>query len=463
MSILRAEAKTALSPEQAAQKKSLIFGKLIPDEDGAANIIGPDGKTVISKVHPDAKEIDLHQVNELLKVLRGNFRTLAEGTVGVKPRGRDVKRVIVALESFRKDMLEGVNRLDILEGIEAVENAARINSDTFFRGVVGTFLTRGPGGAGFRMEGRDVARRIIDTNDRVAAQELASTLKGHPTAMQSIRAELLADYKDAVVNAKTGTIDLVLHDKWMSRHNEVLEVFFPGTSIGQLDLLGGLAREVSKQGKRTARFEKFIQESFSGRVASGNPRDLTNAFFSGQLSVRDVRKYVRFTRNSYPEAHEALQQSVADEIFRRAGGMKGIINENALDNIIARSGGQLVELYGPAYLSAMNLLSNSIKLIRQRVPAFNRPARGLWNALSRAAYAPPMTREGRLLTAAQSAQSRVAARTMLNALRDPEALVRLANMRFIRSRRTTVLATLASLGGLSFATDEVLEQVATPE
>ena len=416
------EAKEALFAEQAAGKA----------------ILTPDTIT-------NAKDLDLHQMEEAIRFLRRRQRIDARNAVAASPQGRDVNRALNALVRRRSEFLSE-SHPEILEAIESAEFVSAQRARLFDKSILRSILVKDDTGE-FVLRDREVIARTIASGDKEATQHLMSILGENPAGQAELQKAMLAFYRNEVV--EDGIPVLALHKRFIERHGDALKVIFPKSK--GVTKFGEVTRAANVTIARAENFKKVIAKTFKGRIQNIAPENVIKDMFGRRFSVKDANRFRNLAQAG--GFYGPYQRAVGDEIRRRIF-TNNILSPTKLDSLLSQNGEVIKGLLGARYVADLQVLLKGLRLAgRQPSGIATRTSNTLLDAM-RVLVAPPLTQRGRAQTLVQNVNRRAIERAMLNAISEPKALRAVVAQRNKDIRSKEVLGLLGALGGAAIGAEE---------
>jgi hypothetical protein len=388
------------------------------------------------------KEINLTDLDDLLKDLRYDIRQGTKGKLDVPLNLRDAKRLEKSLTKMRNDYLEQ-NEPKAYEALLTAEKAQTDEANTFRYGLTRNLLTEESKGK-FKISDAAVIGKILKNQDAAAAKEIADIIRSNPDAMLQTQQFLFAAYRRAV-DPKRGLVpDVNGHRRFMEKYGPVVREFFTPEQAAKLDQLGGFADVIAGNTAVVKALNNAWAKDFSGRLKSFSAEDLTEAV-NGKFDVDEVRK-LKVLADAYgPGVSNAWRQGVAEDLRQRL--FKGESIDPARLQALVSDGDRMRKLsivFGPKYISDLNTLNDAMKMITRMARDIDRfPKNTLFTDIARASYASPLSQGGRVVTLGQNNRARSYMNGVWRALSDPEELSSLAT-RTARTMRTMMGVNVAS-------------------
>lgn len=376
---------------------------------------------------PESGAINLGDLDETIKFLRSQLRTKSSERLSLGIDARTTAQLEGSLQKMRDDYLSQMHP-DVADALSQAEKLTIQKNGTFNRGIIKNLLT--PSGGEYKMTDAGVLDRIVKNNDFASATELADVLKSSPTAMNEARNYLWAQYRKTVSKDVEGLIpDYKKHKAFMDKYGDVVGAFFGPSERTTLDELGGFAATMRKSDRDLKLLDRAWKGQFKGKIENFDADELVDGVLTKKFNTKEVYD-LRFIAERYaPEVKEHWRAGIAENLREKL--FDGdYINKNGLDSLLKDS--DMVEklniVFGPQYGRSLRMLQEATDMIRQVPRNVALPSKNTgWTDLARVLYAPPLSREGVIVSAGQRSRSRNEALKIYNALTSSEALASMAN------------------------------------
>jgi hypothetical protein len=416
-----------VSREVLAQQKALKAQiKRIP-----IKAIGQEKKALLLRLQ-EGKTINLADLDESIKWLRAVERRAKKGQLSIPMSEIEASRLHKSLSKMREDYLDGAAP-EAREALERAEQAAFEEANTFKYGMTRNLLVKE--GGDYKLTDAKVITAILKNKDPAAAQEISEILGSDPNAKLAAQNYMFSLYRRMVTNNPERTsIVFKKHKAFMDNYGPVIDEFFEPSQRQRLRELGGFAETIAKNSENLKTINTLWNKSFKGKIDRMSAEALVDRVFTKSLSNDEVRNIASIAARYSPEVLNSWRAGVADKLRERLF-KDGLVNGTALGKLTGDLDTMLKlrTIFGPRYIKNLETLKEAGDIIR-RVPAdINLPNKNtFWTDVARAWYAPPLSREGRIVTMFQGTRGRSYANKIYRALSDPAELERLAT----RTERT---------------------------
>lgn len=373
--------------------------------------------------------LDLGALDLTLKDLRSDLRRGTSLAGDNTLDSRVARKLVKELTGMRNKYL-AKNNPEIYDLLLQAEKAQKVESNAFRRGMMKDLVRRDKDG--FLMSNADVATKIVASNDVDAAAQLASITKADPQANLATQNYLMAYYRNAVASDAEKLIpDLAKHKQFMLEHGQVYDQFFGPENTKRIRSLGGMAEVISKNTEALKLADATFKRTVGGKIARLSPDALVTGTLSNagsRLSVQDVENLVKMKKVLGAEPIEAWRAGVAENL--RAKLFDGdYIRPDAITNLLTKNletVGKLEALYGKPFVNNLRKIDEAMKMVRSTERSVTLPKRNtIWSDIARVTYAPPLSREGVLVSAGIRSRAREFQNKLYDALSDPAELEKL--------------------------------------
>ena len=408
-----AEAKQAVDPDDA----SGLF-RLQPKafKDVTKTTLNPVTGRTSAEVIP--AEVDLWQLQIYLGSLKSRQRLARSGKTATDPQGRDIDRMVDAVQTQRDDFLKA-NHPDILDMVIDAEARTSQRATLFDKGLVSQLIRREQGE--WMITDKQLVGGVIGAGDREAMEHLVTALSKHPAGVPTLQRSFLKYYRNEVV--ENGLPNGTLHRKFMENHKEAVEVLFPGDK--RLLRLGKFEAAVTARIARFAAFEKSVKNSFRGKIQDISPEHVVNKVFTDKFDVKDVGHLMRLAdaAGMGDIYSSAIRGQIRNKFFSPTTG----INHNSLAKFISLHEEKLITSLGGRYVKDMQLLLEGLKVVRRSstgISSTRRPGllATISEGLARTTVARPLSPHGVALTKSIAFGERAKQRAWAAVVEDPKLL-----------------------------------------
>lgn len=385
-----------------------------------------------------AKQADLADFNREISDLRSDIRAMSKNREFGTPQIRDLKAAETAMVEDRRLALVKAGREDLLQKIEAAEEATRKFNETYNRSVIGDLLERNDNGI-FKIKDKD----FVDSMLRSSGEEADQFLK-----VVGDKPSLVAKWKEGIADAykrkafKNNKFNKTASDEFIESHDDVLSRFFTDSEINSFRKTGDLAEKVAKQNAQLDRIVRVANQKWGrGKLKSLDPDNIvkfvtndSGSFITptgqGVQTALNKIKYIKNVTKNYPAAWRSFQEEYSTSLRNELLDNKtGFINPTKMANLVNNKADVVKEVMGNEYYKNLSTVNDVIQILSKQPKslATSEIRAGIIQSV-RAGLAPPLTRRGRAFTAAVLFDNRRSHKAVANALLEPESIKRMAKL-----------------------------------
>ena len=328
----------------------------------------------------------------------------------------------------------------LLKSIEAAEKKTAEFHKTYNRSIVGDLTKKGENDL-FEIQGKDFVNKILKGSPD-EAQQLINAIGDKPTLMAMWKEGVSDAYKQAAF--KSGKFNREASTKFLKSHKPVLDKFFGADDIAKLEKTGALSEKIAKQSAQLKEFTAVANKKWGrGKLKSLDPNNLVNfvtnntgSFIKGkgmseqgiQVAVNKIKYVKGFLKKNHPAAWQELKDNFSEQIRKASIDIKTKeVSAASLNKIVSNQKDEIIELMGKDYYKDLVKVNNAVQLAGKKLTKLSdqEVKQGVL-AVARAVVAPPLTRRGRALTAANIFETRWARRKIADALLDQSTIRKVA-------------------------------------
>lgn len=404
--------------------------------DTASTLITKRGSSKIFTKAKKPKPADLSDFNREISDLRSEIRAAYKGRQFGTPQTRDMQEALDAMVMDRKLALTKAGKVKLLDDIEKAEKATADFHKVYNRSVIGDLTKKNDRGI-FEIESKEFVDKVLKgTGDD--AQQLLNVIGDHPT--------LIAKWKDGIADAykraafKNGKFNRDASTNFIQKNEDVLGKFFSKGDLSALQKTGNLAEKVAKQNDQLKRIIRNADSNFGkGKLKSLDPDNLVKFVTEGsgsfstptgrgvQIAVNKIKAVKNYTKN-YPAAWKAFQEEYSTQLRQRAIDAKTKnLSTSAMNKLVKDNKNEITEVMGKEYYNDLVKINNALSVVRKPIKELteNEIRHGVL-AIVRAVVAPPLTRRGRALTAADVFENKAAKAVIADSLLNPSIMKQVA-------------------------------------
>ena len=449
-----------ISPEIAAAHKALRLamresllktkaqgGKVLkgtqPTTTVDSPIIGLDGKPVSSTT--TTNRIDLAVLDDDIKEVRDAIRRGDPGFSGRKMRKARDDLVKLRNEYLLKEHPE------ILKLLQDAEAATTVYKNFVKESVFARVLKRNADGS-MVMGDVDAFRVIMKEDSGEMMRELVAIARTRPGGVEGLQAMAFKFYKAGVTPEGSSIMSLDLHNKFISKNEEVMTALFGDPRFLKF---GELGARVAKAQKHAQRVTDILNRSPLAKFGGIAPEKMGKAVFQESVDEKAVRQTLLYLDNQAVgrEVGASFRDSVGRHIYTQITS-DGVLNASKISTLIEKHGAKLELIYGKRYVNDLRSLRHMITLNVLTQSGKEIPSSSLTGMMARALITPPLTRRGRAQTLVEKWRKQAMDRMVNQAVRDPDILRAIIANRDRDVTTTAVLNVLGQTGGAALAMDE---------
>lgn len=452
----------------------------IPIGDRTANTIAElkqEAKDAIFRVTKDdrqglfnmkaGKEVDLIDYQRAISDLRSTIRAADKGESVSQGQQTVLKRTLSSLVKDRDNFLRKNDRDDLFFAIRNADEFTRNSRSALDRSVAGD-LMRKQGGR-LKVRSQDVFDTAFVKGGDEQSRELFNVIGDNKEAVNAWRTEILNKYRaDVFPEGRTRSATVKAHDRFMDDFSGAMRPFFSKQEMEQIGKVGGLVKVVEKQENQYQNIIKVLNGGKLPKAAGGNvvakTRNLISSLDPEEVVpwvIRDVNKGPGRARRlvklleSEPGVLEGLRSEARLSLRNKVMPEGKILDPARFDSEIKKNAQTYRALFGDEYVDNLFTINDVLQLSKRAAPTLReKETVGIETAIARATVAPPLTREGRLLTAFMRFRSKQAKTAIANALLNPEDLNEIARLSVASKTSRQASEIAASLGLLEFIDEE---------
>lgn len=386
---------------------------------------------------PQTQLLDIGALLEDIKLLRNKERKAAEWGVSVA-KVKELEEQLVAFRdrSLTAKFLDGDDRAgEVMTALHRAESASKQRADMFDQGLVKRLIKAKRDT--FQTQDMTALGQMLAVKDVDAYDRFVRAVKASPGALQKLKQTFLGLY--AAKAMPKGIPDPVEHAKFMDRykgHGWALEKLFGPDELQELTTSGQFADSVLASAQAVENFDKAFVSRFGSmfgdtKLSDLSPDEVVQKVWSGGISGRDLRSFVALVQSADRKlgsrAMDAYKLGVLAELRRKIVS-NGKLNLAAMGDILEKRQDALSLLFGPEFYKNFHTLKQAVSISEftgaSKVGS-NFEIKSL-DLVARATVAPPLTREGRLLTLGRFLRESNYKRNIAQVFTNPEALRRMA-------------------------------------
>ena len=452
----RAESAETVSAKRAANK--IFVGKTKEDKDSAF-ILLPDGSKHTLSSKPAKNLQDLNDYNDELSKISKDIRALESNPSAGQAAIRDLNETKAALKADRAEQLVAAGKEDLLKDITQAELRTAKYYEKYSEGVVGELLKSKDGV--YKLSDRKFVSRILSGTPE-EADELAAVIGKNPDLLNKWKEGVIDAYRKKVYKGKK--FDKEAHDEFIDIHKENLEKFIPDVKI--LDKAGDLSLRLESQLAKHKDTIKQINSDWSGKLNSMDPREViefittkkggfTTAGEEVQHQVSKIKAIKKALSKESPAAWQEVQQGFSNKLRNSVQDIKlKQVDYTKLNKTVTEQKDEIIEMMGKPYYDNLVKVNKVAEIATKKLKKI-KDSEGIQilEAITRMTIAPPLSREGRGLTALTKWTRRQGHKIIADAFLDVKTIEKVAKSAE-HSRSTREILEIAMSAGMMDVTEE---------
>jgi len=433
--ILKRQAKTATT-QPGKRAATEVFGSE-EKKEALKGIVDVKGKII--RPFNNKKAADLADYNREISKLKKGRRAVSKNKQFTDPDIAALDDVISSLVADRRIALIKAGKGDLLKKIESAEAKTAKFHETFNRSVVGDLTAKSDKGV-FNIKGKEFVDKTL-AGSKEEADQLLQVIGDKPSLIAQWKEGIADSYKRKAFTENK--FNKKASDQFLEGNADVLSKFFSKAELSSFKKTGQLADVVRKQTNQLKRIIKNADSVWGkGKLKSLDPNNLvkfvtnesgswSRVFGLGgiQSSMKKIQYVKKITKN-HPAAWREFQSDFAHGVRSKVLDPKtGNVNFTQINKLVDSSANQIVEIMGKQYYKNLVSISEMSKLLN-KVPkslSGNEFEKGVIQVL-RGSVAPPLTRKGRMFTAALMFNKKRYHAVLSDAMLDPAKMAKIASL-----------------------------------
>jgi hypothetical protein len=383
---------------------------------------------------------DLANIDGSIRRIRNVIRDKERGQIATDLSTRDLNRARDALVKSRAAYLREHDP-EALMALEAAEAASRLKQTTVDKSILGQILVKH--GDHYAKSDTDVFRMIFADRDIEAARQLASIASGNPSQALALRQAVWSIYRREFT--ENGLPTQALHREFLKQYGEVAEQFFKPNDRINITRFGGMADIVEEEMKRTAGYNKRLDQIF-GPLEDKTPEHIVSMAFTKGASANQMRKLrdLADSAGTFEPMREAFGHHMINNlnVLRSPEKLKAVLNKH---------GPNITGLMGPEYVKDLRTLQRAMEVAAVRGgerQGHQQTLMALMNANLRIFFR-PLSRAGLGRTAFLQSRGYIVENVMHEILTDPVKLRAYVALKDQQLTNARVVQFMAIVGGAS--------------
>lgn len=402
------------------------------------------------------KMADLEDYNHNLSVLRADIRSANAGRKAGDATVAEMKKMEQALIGDRRVALVKAGKADLLKDIESAEKATADYYKTYRRSVIGDLTAKNDNGV-FKIADKDFVKKMMKGSPE-EMDDMLTVIGDSPELMNAWKEGVIDTYKQ---KAFTGNKFNSAKSKEFIKENKLmLSKLMTDKEIADLATTGDLALKLEKQ---IGIYKKTLLAADKkwgrGKLKSMDPRDVmefittkkgsfitpTEEGVSHQISKM---KYIKNILKPHPAAWKKVQEDYSTTLRDKAFNAKdGAINPNKISDLVEKESEEIIEMMGKPYYDDLVKINKVVQIASKKLGKVTTSEnRNLINSILRMTVAPPLSKEGRGLTALNIWQRKETHKVIAKAFMDRETISKVAKLAEHNTFNRESVELAASLG-----------------
>lgn len=384
---------------------------------------------------PQTQLVDIGGLTNSIKTLRSRLRKqVDQGQISFS----EVKEIETQLRDFRARALAELGERDpqyasLAEDLRRAEFFSKKRGDMFDQGLVKRFLRMNR--EQWSVQDMTAIGQMLAVKDEAGFDHFVSVLNQAPEAKQKLKETFLGLY--TANYTKDGLPTPQLHAKFMKDHGWAMKKLWGDEGITNISTMEGLAKDLAGSREKLKDFDTWFTKRygpmFGGKTADNvKAEDLVTGVWSGSVKGEDLRSFLGFVQerdrvlgtNSLEYYKNGVLTHLRSQITT-----DGKLNSRAMESIIDNRRDALDIMFGPGFTKNFNRVYQAVKIIDTPVAKQAKTGAVESKILEyglRTTVAPPLTREGRLLTLGSFLRSSNYRKSVTDIFVDPSALSKMA-------------------------------------
>jgi len=458
---------TKMKEKHGFNEETQTFGIDIPKGEGATRLekiftrraetaTTVSAKRAASKIFVRDKKAsklqDLNDYNDQLSKISKDIRALESNPSAGQAAIRDLNETKAALKADRAEALISTGKEDLLKDITEAELKTAKYYEKYSEGVIGE-LTKKVNGVPKLKDSKFISRILEGTPEE--ADELIEIVGKSPKLMNMWKEGVADVYKSKVFTGKK--FNQEAHDRFLQENREIMSKFIP--DIQNIGKAGNLAIKLENQVAKHKETIAKINKDWSGKLQSMDSRDVVDfittkkgGFTSSGEEIQHQVSKIKAIKNAlkdYPSQWREIQEEYSTKIRNSVQDLKNKqVNNIALNKTLIEQKEELIEMMGKKYYDDLEKVNKVAEIAAKKLKKEpDTEASGVINALLRMSIAPPLSREGRGLTALKKWTKKSTHKIIADAFLDVKTISEVAK-RSVHSRPAREMLEIAVSTGM---------------
>lgn len=338
----------------------------------------------------------------------------------------------------------------ILDQWENAKQATQEYEENFGRGILANVMHR-TGGFQDPVYNSFVNSLLLRGGrgqDQTGVSKLSEVLKGDPEANENVRNMIWATYRDHFMPSD-GIPTRESFSKFKDQMEGPIKYFFGHDDLNKMTTFEQMTDDLQASTKKLTNFNKSWQKNPEFGGIPSTSQGLSDAVFRKSVSPQALGRMTAFLQNSYPELLQEWRADTAARFARETSDANGTPIAGNITKKIGDLGDRLTMMMDPLYVTNVRTIARESQMAMGNPGVRLDPEKpkSILTQVVRAAFAPPLSEEGRWYTALLGWRDRAAGRVVYNALKDPQSLNEFIRNTAYSAAKPTVAGVFANLKG----------------
>jgi len=408
-------------------------------------------------------QYDMFWTIENIQNMRSGVRAAMKSSQGnLQPRAQDMAKMADLLKENVQDYFQRKGDPAVMNAWEQAQQETQNYAQSFRNNILSQVMEK-KNGFPATTYNQAVSRLLMNNGKgqpQQGVQELSKILEGDPEARNDVKNMVWSLYKDQGYLPSDG---IPTRQSWAKFQNDFegpIKVFFDKDDVNQLKSYEDMTSEIAKSNKDLKTFNTAWNASQYGQLGRPNSNSLANAVFTPSIGPNKLKGLGVYLNREQPDLFQALQGDTASRFAKMVSDPNGIPIPSKINAVIQQYGSRLSEVMGPDYMASVKAIASegekqsTLNSLSGYTALQGKEPESIYKNVVRWLVAPPMSGEGRGVTALWAARKQAAGRVVYNALLSPENLNKFILNRDLSNKSQAAMGILADFGGQALATGQ---------
>jgi hypothetical protein len=370
-----------------------------------------------------------------------------------------VARTLKAVKRDRDIFLAKSGRDDVLFAIRSADEFTAQSKQLLDNSVAGEVMVLRNGKLTVRNQ--EIFDKGFIKHGKEQSNEIKNVIGGNAEAMQEWRNNIVQKYKDTVLTEEGP--NLKRHIKFIKEYKEAMEPFFSKPEMARITRLGEVVKVVEQKELQLKNTKRLLNAPISGTgktqklLSSMDPEEIApwlTVKDKGPGRARRLKQLLSHRKEEFTEVQNSVRHNFRREVIDREGNL----DSARFANHVRKNAETYKVLFGEKYVEDLDVLVKALDISdRAGRTLAEKEMIGVGVQVLRGTAFAPLTKEGRLFTAALKWRTKAGRDAIANALLNPSDLSELAALSKLSATSREAAELMMSLGFIG-ATTEDLEQ-----